>query len=112
VTEPQVVFDIERARLLKAEGMAHVWVAQGNELWKEKANWFFEQLHFLEEFTADDVTAFAGLPNKGANRNNVIGSWFGALSRKGRIEDTGKRVKSERPARHRNGYNIVWRKLS
>lgn len=109
----EVTFDAALANRLGREGMDRAERAQRVQAWKDDANRFLLYLHTKARgitFSADDLIEAVGLPDIGPNRNNVIGAWFNAMAKAGRIENTGKRRKSTRPEGH--GRRIdVWRVL-
>jgi len=94
----------------KEEGQSNALKAMRVELWKELANDWFAARYKGTEFTMDDVVRNAGLPDQGANRNNVLGAWMAAKAKRGEIEWTGEMVRSRRVTRH-VGLQRVWRKL-
>lgn len=59
------------------------------------------------EFSADDLIYAIGVPDEGANKNNIVGAWFNAKSKARIITFTGRMKKSSRVSRH-TGLTRVW----
>lgn len=105
------VFDPAEAERLAAEGMARAWRAERVAEWKWAAGEWLARLRPGTEISADDLTAAVGLPDvpeEGADRNNVIGAFFRAQARRGRLVSTGTYRKSKRAERH-GAMARVWR---
>lgn len=104
------LFDLEQGQAAAEQGM---WLADSAarvQQWKEMADAWLAELQVWSHFTADDLVAAVGLPDEGANRNNVVGAWMNAQSKKGLIEFAGRLSKSARVGRH-TGLQRVWVKL-
>jgi hypothetical protein len=110
--EPEVLplFDLGKANAIADEGMGKAMKADRVQDWKVRASAWLDALPSGTEFHFDMLTAWVGLPDEGANRNNVAGAWLNAQAKTGRIHFTGRWHKSERVAR-RGGMHRVWRKL-
>ena len=98
--------DAEAARAF-GEGLA--FGADRVQVWKTDAAFWLRGRLPGDEFTADDLVTAIGLPDRGPGRNNVVGAWFSAQSKAGRIEWTGRFAKSARVIGHRN-LQRVWRR--
>ena len=103
-------FDPEEGERRKREGQERARRAQRVQVWKKRADEWFYALAWGMVFTADTLIAAVGVPDIGANRNNVVGAWFSGKARKGEIEWTGHFAKSGRATRHAS-YQRIWRKV-
>lgn len=107
--EPQLTFDAEAAEAAAEVGMDAAATAERVQAWKRAADlWLGLGPAVGDEITADDLIAAVGLPDVGANRNNVVGAWFSAKAKGGALEFAGRYAKSERVVRHGNTQR-VWR---
>lgn len=109
VEPEQVTFDLPLGEAQASEGMAHALTADRVQAWKIAASAWLDALPSGAEVHMDLVTAAVGLPDEGANRNNVTGAWLNAQAKGGRLTFTGKFRKSQRPERH-GSVQRVWRK--
>src|SRR5215469_6110713 len=98
--EQSELFDRPEAERLRDEGMTLAEEASRVQQWKLNAEaWRYEKpIGFL--FTSDDLTFSIGLPDKGQNRNNVVGATIMAWSKAKQIIPTGRYLKSSRITRH------------
>jgi hypothetical protein len=103
-------FDFGEGKKKADEGMHKAFGAARIFEWQHDAGRWFMLLPIGTEFTADDLTKAVGLPDQGANRNNVVGAFFNGLAHAKFIQWTGATYKSERIDRH-TGMNRVWRKI-
>lgn len=103
----QLSFDSVTGDQLAREGMAKADSADRVQLWKQDAARWFATVPVGAEFTADDLTKAIGVPDEGANRNNVVGAFFSGLARNQRIRFAGRMRKSARVTRHSN-VQRVW----
>jgi len=103
----ETLFDDAGAQAAADEGMAKALRAERVEAWKGNAESWLEGVERYATFTADDLVAVIGLPDQGVARNNVVGAWLAAKSRKGVIRWTGRFKKSERVIGHGN-LQRVW----
>ena len=92
------------------EGMDKALHAARVQHWKLVADAWLERMPAGREFTNDNLWIEIGNPATEANRNNVVGAWVSAKASEGRIEHTGRTIKSARKSRHGNRVG-VWRKL-
>lgn len=107
--EESDAFDGPRAQAERERGQAAAMEADRVQEWKARANAELERLAAAGRvFTADHLIGAVGVPDVGANRNNVIGAVFGAASRRRLIEKTGRTVASARVATHGHMIN-EWR---
>lgn len=106
----QLAFDPVAAKTAAEEGMGRASRADRVQEWKAKADEMFERAPISAQFTADNIVARIGLPDEGVARNNVVGAWFSAKSKAGRIRFTGRFLKSERVIGHGN-LQRVWEKV-
>ncbi len=90
-------------------GMSHALRAQRVAAWKNAANDWLARQPIGVLFTTDDLVRAVGVPDIGANRNNVVGAWTSGNARAGRIVFTGRLAKSRRVVRHA-GMQRLWRK--
>lgn len=105
----QVTFDLEQGEAAGRAGMDQALGADRVRDWKIAASAWLDALPSGAEVHMDLVTAAVGLPDEGANRNNVTGAWLNAQAKGGRLTFTGKFRKSQRPERH-GSVQRVWRK--
>jgi len=91
-------------------GMEQALHAARVQEWKLVAEAWLERMTPGREFTNDNLWVEIGNPATDVNRNNVVGAWMKQKAREGRIEHTGRSVKSARKSRHGNRVG-VWRKL-
>lgn len=108
MTVAPTLFDAVEADTAAQHGMDKAERAERVQAWKEAADLWLESCLAGEELTADDLVRYVGLPDAGPARNNVVGAWFSAKAKAGRIEWTGTFRKSERVAGHGN-LQRVWR---
>lgn len=102
---------LELPTRLADEAMERVMAAERVAEWKRKADDYLATFGYglyPHTFTADDLVAAIGRPDFGPARNNVVGAWFNAQAKAGRIEWTGMFRKSTRPEGHGNQQR-VWR---
>jgi hypothetical protein len=92
------------------EGMERALHAARVQTWKLTAEGWLERMPPGRLFTNDNLYVEIGNPSSEQNRNNVVGAWIAAKAREGRIEHTGRSVKSSRKSRHANRVG-VWRKV-
>jgi len=92
------------------EGMDRALHAARVQTWKLTAEGWLERMPVGRMFTNDNLYVEIGNPSSEQNRNNVVGAWIAAKAREGRIEHTGRSVKSSRKSRHANRVG-VWRKV-
>jgi hypothetical protein len=100
---PLPLFDPPGAERRKAEGIEATLNAQRAWPWKEHAERAIYNLAATGlPFTADDVVAEVGLPDRsvGMNRNNAVGAVFSACAKRGWIRSTGHYMKSRRASNH------------
>lgn len=109
-SEPPRSLDAPGARAAGEAGMDQALNAARIQTWKLTADAWLERMPVGREFTNDNLWVEIGNPCSGANENNVVGAWVRKMSREGRIEHTGRSVKSARKSRHGNRVG-VWRKL-
>lgn len=102
-------FDFGEAKRQRDEGMSNAKLNRSTIAWQHDAGRWFMLLPIGTVFTLDDAIRAVGLPNEGANKNNVVGAWINGLARAKFIEWTGNIVKSERVTRHA-GQSKEWRK--
>jgi len=76
-------------------------------MWKSDAGVWLDSQPSGTHFTCDDLTRAIGLPDQGANRNNVVGAWINGQARTGRIMFAQRMRKSSRVDRH-VGLQRVW----
>jgi hypothetical protein len=83
--------------------------AESNAAWMDRADrWLAEQPRG-RLFSSDDIVAAIGRPHQiAAGKNNVIGAWTNSRARLGRMEDTGRMVRSKRVEGHGNK-QALWR---
>lgn len=105
-----LLYDATEAALRAVDGMDLAEHAQRVQLWKDAALSWLRGIEHGREFTADDLVAEVGLPDRGVARNNVVGAFFGAQSKLRLIVWTGRFAKSERVIGHGN-LQRVWRRL-
>jgi hypothetical protein len=106
--KPQVEFDPARGRMLAEQGMSEAMRAERVQLWKDDADAWL-QANRGAALTADIlVDALGYLPDVGPNRVNVVGAWFSAQAKRGKIVSVGEMVRSQRPDRH-VGLQRLWR---
>lgn len=103
-------FDFKEGKSNADDGMTLAEHAPRVQEWRHDAGRYFMLLPVGTEFTADDVVKRCGLPDTGANRNNVVGAFFNGLATARFIRWTGKTYKSERIVRH-TGMNRIWVKI-
>lgn len=103
-------FDFAKGKDKADEGMNNAARAHRVHEWNLDASRWFMLLPVGTEITADDLTKDVGLPDEGANRNNVVGSFFKGLAAAHFIRWTGHVAKSKRVDRH-TGMNRVWIKI-
>lgn len=101
--------DSEAAREAAEEGMARARRAARVQFWKTEAAAWLASLTPGAEVVADDLVSEIGLPDAGPARNNVVGAWFSAQAKTGRLVWTGKFRKSQRVVGHSN-LQRVWRR--
>lgn len=87
------------------KGMDRANNASRVQHWKELAEKYLFSRPKGTEFTADDLINHIGVPDE--TKNNVVGAWFNAQSKKRKITFTGRMKKSERVSRH-TGLMRVW----
>lgn len=88
-----------------AEGMARALRNPEMTGWKLDAEIWLAELDVGARFTADDLVAACGKPDKGSP--NVIGAWLNSKRRLGWIRWTGGYRHSKRPEGHGN-LQRVW----
>ena len=108
VTPGQLTFDAAGAIHEADAGMARASRADRVQEWKAIADQWLDALSPGELLQADTLVALFGLPDEGVARNNVVGAWFAAKAKAGRLEWTGEFAKSERTIGHGN-LQRVWR---
>lgn len=102
-------FDGDLARAAGDEGMAQARRAERVQAWKAQAEAWLLGLPAGSEVTADTLIAAIGLPDPeaGPARNNVVGAWFSAQARHGRVRWSGTFATSRREIGHGN-LQRVW----
>lgn len=111
VPEPEPsIFDAPAAKQAAEDGMAKALRAERVALWKASAIAWIIRQQPGKEFACDDLTRELGVPDQGANRNNVMGAIFSSMAKTGAISWTGAFRKSKRVDRH-GGFQKVWRRL-
>jgi hypothetical protein len=103
-------FDFKEGKNKGDKGMSEAARAGRVIRWNADAGRWFMLLPVGTEFSADDLVRAVGLPDEGANRNNVVGAFFNGLAKSRFIKWTGKTIKSQRVDRH-TGMNRVWVKI-
>ena len=103
-------FDFPKGKSEANNGMRHAESAKRVMEWRHDAGRWFMLQPVGFEFNADDLTKAVGLPDSGANRNNVVGAFFNGLATSRFIRWTGHTTKSERIDRH-TGMNRIWIKI-
>jgi len=104
-------FDFVKGEEQATFGMNLAAEARRGLLFRVRANHWLSKQPPGRVFTADNMMREGvELPSEGANKNNAVGAWFGAQSKAGRIEFTGRMKKSSRVDRH-VGLQREWRVL-
>jgi len=101
-------FNAEEAARRADVGMSNAYRAARVAAWKTHASAWLDRQPSGREIVADDLVRVIGLPDIGPARNNVVGAWFSAQSKRGRIVFAQRLRKSERSERHGN-LQRVWR---
>lgn len=100
---------LELGQAAADQGMARANAANRVQTWKQYADsWLIGVIQAGRKFTADDLINDVGLPDHGVGKNNVVGAWINAQSKRGLIEFTGQFRKSKRIDRH-TGIQRVWK---
>lgn len=100
-------FDFVSGKWEAENGMELAVQANRVQTWKEQAERWINAKPQGFEFSADDLVYAIGVPDEGANKNNVVGAWFNAKSKARAITFTGRMKKSSRVSRH-TGITRVW----
>jgi len=103
-------FDFNEGKEEAQRGMDAAAAASRVRAWQHDAGRWFMLLPIGTEFSADDLIKAVGLPDEGANRNNVVGAFFNGLAKARFIKWTGRTSKSQRVDRH-TGMNRIWVKI-
>lgn len=111
MTDPQLslTFDLPEAKRQAELGMDRASRAERVAIWKANAEGWIHSLPTGYLFTADDLVRAIGLPEPGAEKNNVVGAIFSAQAKRGVIYFCGTFRRSQRVIGHGN-LQRIWEK--